>query len=511
MKLVLLIRCMKIRCLNICVYMYMFYSVFEGVERAARALKEEVLTSLCNESSQKERALREASAMVGKRRTDITDQLATRKREVDAVQQLLINAVTQRCDELRAALEAAAAEKTAALASQRLGLDLEAGSLQEAREGAQQTLSSLVVEERPIEVVTACLRLKKELAAINKASQAKAPVCEANLHVVLTTVNVLVGGVRQFGWSGALDVDVAKCTLDKQGEALCVQPGGSFKIMLTTRDKLGQQLKAGGLAVTASVEPAATVDGSVAVKDMGDGTYAISFKTKAFEGNSAMTHPALSIEVCGSAISCSPLAIASFPSRIVTTQADVKALHGFVPGKRLELCYRASRDGWTAADFHRLCDGKGPTLVLAKEETKGYIFGGHTTVAWSSNVNWGGGNAANDQHAFLFSICNPSSVKPFKMPFKGGGNGYTAVYHDPSTGPRFGNHGDLALLTDGHSRCGTSQLGCSYELRTDRLGPTLRFGHLARVSRSQQVQQAQNFLAGADWFTLAELEVYLVN
>ena len=26
--------------------------------------------------------------------------------------------------------------------------------------------------------------------------------------------------------------------------------------------------------------------------------------------------------------------------------------------------YRASRDGWTAKDFHSKCDGKGPTLSL---------------------------------------------------------------------------------------------------------------------------------------------------
>ena len=30
------------------------------------------------------------------------------------------------------------------------------------------------------------------------------------------------------------------------------------------------------------------------------------------------------------------------------------------------LRYRASRDGWTATDFHRMSDGKGPTVSLFK-------------------------------------------------------------------------------------------------------------------------------------------------
>jgi hypothetical protein len=46
------------------------------------------------------------------------------------------------------------------------------------------------------------------------------------------------------------------------------------------------------------------------------------------------------------------------------------------------LCYRASRDGWNADDFHRHCDHKGPTVVLIKANN--CIFGGYT------DKNWGG-------------------------------------------------------------------------------------------------------------------------
>ena len=46
------------------------------------------------------------------------------------------------------------------------------------------------------------------------------------------------------------------------------------------------------------------------------------------------------------------------------------------------LCYRASRDGWSAQDFHKHCDNKGPTVVLVKAND--YIFGGYTDQHWES-------------------------------------------------------------------------------------------------------------------------------
>jgi hypothetical protein len=40
--------------------------------------------------------------------------------------------------------------------------------------------------------------------------------------------------------------------------------------------------------------------------------------------------------------------------------------------------YRASRDGWKGKDFHRKCDNKGATIVIAKI-SDGYTVGGFTT------------------------------------------------------------------------------------------------------------------------------------
>ena len=51
-----------------------------------------------------------------------------------------------------------------------------------------------------------------------------------------------------------------------------------------------------------------------------------------------------------------------------------------------KLLYRASRDGWDASDFHRICNDKGATVTVVKS-SDGYIFGGYTDVAWGMMEN----------------------------------------------------------------------------------------------------------------------------
>jgi hypothetical protein len=44
------------------------------------------------------------------------------------------------------------------------------------------------------------------------------------------------------------------------------------------------------------------------------------------------------------------------------------------------LRYRGSRDGWKGADFHRLCDRKGPTVALFNILENGHCVGGFTSA-----------------------------------------------------------------------------------------------------------------------------------
>ena len=62
--------------------------------------------------------------------------------------------------------------------------------------------------------------------------------------------------------------------------------------------------------------------------------------------------------------------------------------HGFTvmswlpSGASCTLIFRANSNGKTAADFHRCCDNKGPTLIVI--QSGGNIFGGYTSKSWAS-------------------------------------------------------------------------------------------------------------------------------
>jgi len=79
------------------------------------------------------------------------------------------------------------------------------------------------------------------------------------------------------------------------------------------------------------------------------------------------------------------------------------SLIGFdsTPAKKFTLLCRGTRDGFEASTFHSKCDGKPNTLTVVKTTTD-CIFGGYTSVPWSSV-----GGYKPDSKAFLFSLKNP--------------------------------------------------------------------------------------------------------
>jgi hypothetical protein len=105
--------------------------------------------------------------------------------------------------------------------------------------------------------------------------------------------------------------------------------------------------------------------------------------------------------------------------------------------KSFSLLWRGSRDGFDAATFHRLCDGKANTLTVIKN-TNGFIFGGFASIPWSSSKGY-----KADSTAFLFSLTNPSNT-PLKLKVKLPEN---AVYHDSWYGPIFGGGYDLHVYS----------------------------------------------------------------
>ena len=74
-------------------------------------------------------------------------------------------------------------------------------------------------------------------------------------------------------------------------------------------------------------------------------------------------------------------------SKTLRTPDHLKMVIYFVrdqyPQARFRKIFDATTDGWTAKDFHRICDKKGWTLTFV-ETTKNFIFGGFTTAEWET-------------------------------------------------------------------------------------------------------------------------------
>jgi hypothetical protein len=160
--------------------------------------------------------------------------------------------------------------------------------------------------------------------------------------------------------------------------------------------------------------------------------------------------------------------------------------------KRWTLAYSATRDGFSAAQFHKLCDNKGPSVTIART-TDGYIFGGYNSTSWSSTTCW---KPATD--TFLFSLVNPYNDGPRKLKVK---NNQRAVYNHPSFGPTFGGGGKsyfdpYDIYIDSSMSHGHTNVGNSYS--------TFRGGWRS--------DEAQKSLAGSlNAWTLNECEVFLLQ
>ena len=134
--------------------------------------------------------------------------------------------------------------------------------------------------------------------------------------------------------------------------------------------------------------------------------------------------------------------------------------------RRFRLLYRSSRDGATAAAFHRRCDAHGPTLTLIKD-TVGNVFGGYTSLQWSSPA---ASVCLNDHAAFLFTVVNPRADPPALFPSLANGRSIVCV---SSVGPCFNRDLFVTGAFDGHCR---TYIGYSYENPTERSGFTVLTG-----------------------------------
>jgi len=110
------------------------------------------------------------------------------------------------------------------------------------------------------------------------------------------------------------------------------------------------------------------------------------------------------------------------------------------PNQQWTLLYKGSANGFQAANFHSLCNSKGPTISVMKS-TSNHLFGGYSPIAWTSRNNY-----VYDQHTFIFTLTNPHGLPPTKYSNTGPShsNAYS-IYDNASYGPTFGGGHDIMI------------------------------------------------------------------
>jgi hypothetical protein len=154
----------------------------------------------------------------------------------------------------------------------------------------------------------------------------------------------------------------------------------------------------------------------------------------------------------------------------------------------LKLQYRATRDGFSAQNFHSQCDGIPNTLTIIKS-TNGNIFGGFTEKKWQSTIN---GQYVADPNAFVFSLVNKEN-KPFKGICTDSGK---AIVCNSSYGPVFGASHEICITSDSNSNQNSlSNFGLAY------MHDDYKYG----------TEKAKSILAGSYYFQTVEIEVFVVT
>ncbi|CDW86106.1 UNKNOWN [Stylonychia lemnae] len=145
------------------------------------------------------------------------------------------------------------------------------------------------------------------------------------------------------------------------------------------------------------------------------------------------------------------------------------------------LLYKATRDGYKASDFHKICDNKGPTITFILSE-QGLVFGGYTSVSWKSTDTY---QSKEDHQAFIFSLTNKTLHTKYRI-FD------HAVGHDKEYLMIFS--GDIRIKDKCNAHVeSTSELGMTYTMINNQ-----KF----------QDDLTRQYLAGSYSFRVIEIEVY---
>lgn len=165
------------------------------------------------------------------------------------------------------------------------------------------------------------------------------------------------------------------------------------------------------------------------------------------------------------------------PESRILTEDLVQSLGAFLgsagEGQSLVLLYRASWDGHTAQAFHQRCDGKGPSVVVARS-AGGHIFGGFAPEPWDGS----GTHKVTSAEAFLFRLSGPGVSKSKHLCILG----QPAMYCHSGSMPTFGLN-DLRIHHQNRIFKASFCLGSSYKQQGTNSGSPL-----STLAESAEVQ-----------------------
>ena len=142
---------------------------------------------------------------------------------------------------------------------------------------------------------------------------------------------------------------------------------------------------------------------------------------------------------------------------LLDQDACMKLIEWIGNESKFELLYRASRDGFSCQDFHRLCDNKGPTVVVLRNEFD-KIIGGYSPCDWDGNVTY--------DYTYMQDLSNTSFLFSLTLgiKYKIKTNNY-AISNSANHGPKYGGGHDLEIVSNCNiNKNQYSGLGHTYEL-----------------------------------------------
>ncbi|CAG8522902.1 7086_t:CDS:2 [Cetraspora pellucida] len=119
---------------------------------------------------------------------------------------------------------------------------------------------------------------------------------------------------------------------------------------------------------------------------------------------------------------------------------DDKNIKGFK--YKFNLLFRSSLDGFSSQVFHRKCDNKGATFIIAKIKDSKFLIGGYNPLDWVGKNLW-----KRTTSSFLFAF-DPNEHKNAVVSRVNRNDSGNAIYCNDSEGPIFGEGPDLCIPND---------------------------------------------------------------